>query len=259
MRVFHIALLIIGTLAVAACASLNNNANNDRSLGSGQGTNQIALANIQLGIAYLESGKYEKSLEKLELAKKADPDYAITYNLLGLLYQNIREYSKAEKNFKHALRKDANNPSILNNYGQFLCQQKQFSKSEKIFLRAAENPLYETPEIAYTNAGICVQKSGNEVKAENFYRKALEFNPNIPQALIRMSELTMQQNNYALARKYLQKYQDVARHNPKSLWLGIQIEEILGNKDAVSSYGLLLSNEFSDSTEAAQYKELRGN
>ncbi len=34
-----------------------------------------------------------------------------------------------------------------------LCQQNRLDEAENTFLKAAANPLYESPEIAITNAG----------------------------------------------------------------------------------------------------------
>ena len=70
-----------------------------------------------------------------------------------------------------------------------------------------------------------------------------------------MSELTFKQNNYMSSRGYLQRYLEVGRHTPKSLWLGIQVERILGDKDAVSSYALMLKNNFPDSEETRLLNE----
>ena len=52
------------------------------------------------------------------------------------------------------------------------------------------------------------------------------------------------------ARGFLSRYLDANRHTPKSLWLGIRIETELGDKNAVSSYALLLRNQYTDSEEA---------
>ena len=72
-----------------------------------------------------------------------------------------------------------------------------------------------------------------------------------------MCEISFKLPNHLSARGYLQRYQQVARHTAKSLWLGIQIEQELGDKDAVSSYVLQLKNNFPDSQEAMQLHESR--
>jgi type IV pilus assembly protein PilF len=45
----------------------------------------------------------------------------------------------------------------------------------------------------------------------------------------------------------------VAPHTPHSLWLGIQIERVLGDRNALSSYGMLLRNNFPAAEETKLY------
>ncbi|MCZ6804728.1 MAG: type IV pilus biogenesis/stability protein PilW [Proteobacteria bacterium] len=229
----------------------------DQKIRTSQITNEVAATNLNLGIAYLKEGNYNNALDKLEKARKADPNYSPTYNVLGLLYQQLGDLNKAEKFFKKALRLNSNDSSTLNNYGTFLCQQDRLEEAEKTFLRAAENPLYETPEIALTNAGLCLSNNQNKDDAEKYFRRVLQLNPRVPQALIKICERRFNTQNYLSARAYIQRYQEIARHTAKSLWFGIQIERELGDKDAVSSYVLLLKNSFPDTEEAMKLHESR--
>lgn len=222
-----------------------------------QKTNEVAVSNLELGIAYMNDGNYETALEKLERARQADPGYSPTYNVLGLLYQLLGENTRAEDYFKRALSLNANDSSTMNNYGRFLCQNGRTEEAMETFLRAAKNPLYETPEIALTNAGTCSLANDHKEEAEKYFRQALEKNPKMPVTLLQMASLVFTQGNALSARAYLQRYQELARHTPGSLWLGIQIEKELGDEDAQASYALLLKNGFPDSREAAMLEESR--
>lgn len=214
-------------------------------------TNDAVHANINLGVEYMRVGSYEKALDRLERARQIDPGYYETYNMLGMLYQQLGEMDDADRSFRKALSLNSNDPSTLNNYGQLMFTMKQYDRAIELFMRAASNPLYETPEIAYYNAGRCAQAKNDLTAAEKYYRRALELNKTMSEALIRMSELSYENKNYLSARGYLERYLENARHTAKSLWLGIQIEQKLGDTDAVSSYALLLRNTFPDSKEAA--------
>ena len=218
-------------------------------------SNEIAEANLNLGIAYLKRGDYEKALEKLNKALSADSGYAPTYNALGLLYQKIGKPDQAEQYYKHAISISPNDSLTLNNYGQFLCQNNRYDEAQETFLKAANNPLYETPEISIANAGTCAIKNDQRDVAENYFRDALKKNPKVPVALIQMAELSYDQGNYLSARAYLQRYLEIAEHTANSLWLGIRIERELGDKNAISSYALLLRNNFPESEEARLLQE----
>lgn len=217
-------------------------------------TNDVARSNLNLGIAYMRRGEYEKALEKLKKAQEADPRYTPTLNALGLLYQRIGKEEDAEDYFRKALGYRPNDPYTLNNYGQFLCANKRYDEAEEAFIKSANNPLYDSPEISLTNAGTCALQNNSPEKGENYLRQALEKNPKVPVALIQMSQISYDQGNYLSARGYLQRYLEIAEHTASSLWLGIQIEQQLGDKNTVSSYVLLLKNNFPNSKEADQLR-----
>lgn len=239
------------------CLGLNgcNQTTDPESTRPATGTNDIAQANLNLGIAYLRTGEYEKALEKLEKARQADDEYPPIYNALGVLYQQLGNKVKAEKFFLQALKLNGSDPSTLNNYGQFLCRESRFDEAEAAFLKAANNPLYATPEIAYSNAGSCAMNQGKLDIAETYFRDALQKNPRVAIALLQMAEISYDTNNYLSARGYMQRYLEISAHTAKSLWLGIQIENELGDKNTLSSYKLLLKNKFPDSKEAGMLRD----
>ncbi|MCG8449558.1 MAG: type IV pilus biogenesis/stability protein PilW [Pirellulales bacterium] len=219
-----------------------------------QRAREVSEANLRLGVAYLQNGQLDKALEKLERARAAKHDNPQVYNALGLLHRRMYRDDDAEKYFKHALDLDPDNSSIHNNYGLLLCQNDRFEEAEQHFLTASGNPLYQTPEIALTNAGTCAIENRDMDKAENYFISALNRNANIPPALIQMAEISYDRADYPTARKYLERYIAIHNHTPKSLYLGVKIEEELGNKDIASSYALLLRNRFPDTEEAAQLR-----
>jgi type IV pilus assembly protein PilF len=216
---------------------------------------KIAAANLNLGVAYMQQGKYRQALDKLNRAKLAKNDYAPVYNALGLLHQKLGENEIAESNFKKAIELNPDDSLSLNNYGLFLCQNKRFEEADAIFLEAADNPFYKTPEIAITNAGTCALSNNQPDIAEKYFREALRLNPKISPALIQMAELSYEQYDYLSARAYLQRYLEISNHTSKSLWLGVRIEQELGDKDTLSSYALLLRNNFPDTKEADLLEE----
>lgn len=217
-------------------------------------TENSVTANINLGVEYLRRDEFEKAMEKLERARSLDPGYYETYNMLGLLHQRLGQYRQAEDNFKKALRLNGADSATLNNYGQFLCRRERIDEAIEIFQQAANNPLYETPEVAITNAGLCALMNNDKVRAEQYLRRALELNTKFAEALMPMAQLSYETGNYLSARGYLQRYLEVNKPTPRTLWLGIQIERELGDDNAVSSYSLLLRNNFPDSDEAEKLR-----
>ncbi len=247
-----ILLLVFILPFVFAC---NQTAGNKSNLRTSTGPNKAARANLSLGIEYMNRGDYEKSLEKLDRARAADPAYSGIYNAYGLLFQLLDRNEDAENHFKKALKLNPSDSDTMNNYGRFLCQVGRSEAAETTFLKAAANPLYATPEFAITNAGTCAYQNQRPVVAEKFFRQAREINKQIPTALLQMSQLSYDKANHLSARAYLQRYLAVGRHTPVSLWLGIRIEREMGDKDALSSYELSLKNNFPESIEAGLLME----
>ena len=211
---------------------------------------RVAFTNVNLGVEYMRQGQYETALDKFNRAIDADPDYALSYNVLGVLYQLLDDTESAEEYFKHSLKLEPENPSALNNYGQFLCNQEREKEAEEYFLAAANNPFYETPEVAYANAGSCAYMHKQTEVALKYFDQSLEKNPNMPVALSQLAEINYDNGDLVSARDYMQRYLKNASHTPKTLWLGIRIERHFNNLDRVASYSLLLRNQYPDTREA---------
>lgn len=242
------ALAAAAVLALAACAPSATRPD----LQARGAPDDVAIANLNLAVEYMRRGEYERALEKLERARIADPGYPLTYNTYGVLYQMLGDATRAEQNFRKALALAPGDSATLNNYGRFLCQRQRIDDAQQAFADAANNPLYETPEIPIANAGICALSNGRIEEAERFFRRALDLDPNLPTALLQMAVLSHQQQKFLPARGYLQRYAAIAPHTAESLWLGVRIERELGDRNAVSSYALQLRNQFPDSDETRQ-------
>jgi len=210
---------------------------------------KVAIANMNLGIEYMRQGAYEDALEKLNRSILAKPNFAPAYNVLGILYQKLGEAEIAEDNFKKSIELDPSDSATYNNYGLFLCSNERIDEAETAFLTAANNPFYDSPEIALTNAGICLFDSKPE-EGEIYFKQALSKNSNFSPVLIQMADLSYNKSEYESGYQYFTRYKNNAAQTPKSLWLGIRLSHELGYKDDVSSYALLLRNKYPHSKEA---------
>lgn len=211
---------------------------------------------VDLGVAYMERGDRARALDKLTRALQMDPNLPRGHYAIALLYDGMGEEDKAQSHYRRALSLDPRYAEARNAYGAFLCRQGDIKEAEKEFLEAARNPLYTTPDLAYTNAGLCLMAKQDKEGAEKYFREALQLNPLQPTALLQMAELSYQSDKYLNARAYLQRYREVAQHTPESLWLGILSEMKLGDRNAASSLALLLRARFPDSDQARLLQEM---
>ena len=109
--------------------------------------------------------------------------------------------------------------------------------------------------MAYSNAGLCKLRDADPSAAEGYFRAALRADPRFPVALLNMAQISFDDQAFMAARAYMQRYEAVRQHNPRSLWLGIRIEEMLGDKNAVSSFAMLLRANYPDSPETRMLLE----
>ncbi len=208
-----------------------------------------AQINIQLGLAYLRDGNKELALSRLQKALAQDPNSPSAHNAIAILYETLGETQRADVHYQRAISLNPGDPKIQNNYGQFLCSQSEYQRAEKYFQKAASNPLYETAYLPLTNAGICALRMPDHEKAEQFFRSALELQPKYPPALAQMMKLSFEQGSALQARAYLQRYLEVAKHTPDTLWSCVQIERELGDRNAEANCALRLKARFPDSVQ----------
>jgi len=245
-----IVLLLI--MLITACTSTGNTR---RATQPESKSEKAAEINMQLGLNYMQRGDYKVALDKLQRALELDPTLPSAHNTIAVLYQRLDEKDKAESHFKEAVQRAPEYSEAQNNYGVFLCQEKRYQEAEQRFLEAIKNPLYENKDQAYENAGICVGLIPDATLAEQYFRKALQLNPNLSKSLFQMANLSYLNIDYAQAKSYMERYQAVSQWTAQSLLLAMKIENKFDNQDTVASYGLLLRARFPDSDEAQQVKE----
>lgn len=202
-----------------------------------------ARAHTELGAAYLQQGKYEIALDEFTQATKIAPNYALAYNGLGLVNAAIGQNAEAEANFKKSIQLQPASSESHNNYGSFLCANKRYDESIAEFLAAVKNPLYSTPNLAYANAGICSARKNDIKNAEVYLNKALEIEPLTHSAATQLADIQFKRGDATAAKKTLQNAL-LSDANAETLWLGIKIERVLGNKDNVASYALQLRQQY---------------
>jgi type IV pilus assembly protein PilF len=208
--------------------------------------------NLEIGIDHLRKGNLREAKEKIDRALSQNPRNAKAQMAAGLLYDRLGEMKKADAHFDRALALDPKNPDLANNYAAFLCKNGRYERGEKFALQAAANPLYNTPEVGYVNAGNCVRADKNIERAEQHYRKALGVQPRFGAALFSLAELELEQQNYLSARGFLERYLVVSRTSPSTLWLGVRIERGLGNAATANQYAQRLKNEYPNAAETKQ-------
>jgi len=209
-----------------------------------------ARVHTELAASYFELGNMSVALEEAKEALRSEPNFGPAHNVLGLVYGALKEDRLAEESFQRALRINQFDSDANHNYGQFLCQRGREEEGIRHFLAAVRNPLYQTPERSYVNAGVCARRRGDMATAEEYFQQALKSRPNQPQALYNMADISFARGDFPVARSYLSRLAKVAAPNAEVLWLGVRVERKLGDRNSEASYAMQLRKNFPDSKEA---------
>lgn len=202
---FHYKIWIVSAVffLLSGCAS-NQTAQSSASAN----TNNISAADInaQLGIAYLGRGDVGRAKEKLLLAQSQAPNNPVVWYAMGYFNEKTGDMAQANRNYLKAIKIAPNDGSAQNNYGTFLCRHGQYQPAISHFMIAIKDPNYLPVGEAYENAGLCALKIPNQALAQQYFIKALQYNPRLPKSLIHMAEMSYNQGNYRAAAGYLQRF-----------------------------------------------------
>lgn len=224
---------------------------------SQQQKEQASQAYINLGLGYFRQNDRVPAIQNLEKAIEINPDSAVAHNYLAVIYQEYGRPKLAMEFYQRALSLDSKSGELHNNFGIFLYSQKKYSEAEKQFLLAVDDIKYSTPETALEHAALSALGQSDKKKAEMYLRQALAMNPKLPGALYEMAKLSMENKKYLGVRAYLQRFEDVAKHTPESLWLAIRAERMLKDKTAVARFSAALRLNFPNSEQALRLKTLQ--
>jgi len=220
---------------------------------------QAAGLNVQLALGYIERDQLGVAQEKLDKAIEQDPDNVDAYTTMAYLKRKVNEYEMAEDFYLQALDITSNDPNVHNSYGGLLCQMGRYDDALAEIKLAYENPFYETPYLAFANAGTCLLEKGEYKQSEKMLRRALRDQPNYASALLSMADIGINTKRYLMARAYIQRYHAITRPSAESLWLQVQSEKALGAQDHYLKYARKLLNDFPDSDEAGMLEDMARN
>ena len=215
-------------------------------------------ANVQLGMTYLQQDSRDRAGRSFLKALEVDPNAGEAHQGMAILHQLNGEYEQAEKRFKRALkgRSDFSKANIHFSYGRFLLEQDRLKNALVQFQAAGKDISYARRAEAQYFIGRTQDALGRPKVARAAYEYALNLDEKFAPAALEMAEIFFEEGNYAKSKRYLDSYARNSRQSSRSLWLGIRIERIFGNKDKEASYALALKNLHPYSKEYLEYKRL---
>lgn len=205
---------------------------------------QRAKVHTELGGLYLSQGNLGVALDEARKALSADANYAPAHSLMGLVRMQLREEGSAEESYERALNLAPADPEINNSFGWFLCQTGRERRSLQYFQTAIKSPLYATPALPYTNAGICSLRLKDDKAAEDYFIKALRADGENYRAMYFLADIGYRQGRLAAARLHLAELHKLAEPSAETLWLGVRIERKLGDREAEAQLSAQMRRKF---------------
>lgn len=214
--------------------------------------NRLAETNVKLGVGYFQQGNYKYALIKLRKALELDDNLPNGHYAIALLYDRLGKPKAAIRHFERSIELNSQYSDAYNAYAAFLCRNKKYERADEKFRRALENPLYRSHALVRMNAGLCAMRAGKPEQAEKYFRNLLQSYPNMPTALYQMAKINYEAERFLQARGYIQRFAALGNHSAKSLLLGVKIERVLGGKNELAKYALILQRKFPDSDESRE-------
>lgn len=215
-----------------------------------------ALAtHIQLALGYIGENSLDSARFHLNKAAAIDDDNPGMLNGRGLLYQLEGEPELAEKNFKQALREDKTFTQARLNYATFLYGHQRYQEAYDNYEIASQDLNYDRRAIALYGVGLSAQKLGRTERSVAAFQHSVLLQRDLALSHIELADHFLQQKDYAAAKRHLNAFDKASRPTARSLWMGIQIDRVFGNKDKEASQALMLKNLYPYSKEYLEFKQ----
>jgi Tfp pilus assembly protein PilF len=146
-----------------------------------------------VGEAYLVEGRVSLALRELLKAERLYADDNLLQYDLGMAYKAKGRYDDAIAHFQKALALKPDFAPAKNSLGTVYLEKGDIDRAIPIFEALTEDILYGTPHYPLYNLGRAYYQKKDFVKAEGYFREALELRPEYVQA------------RYWLARTYLER------------------------------------------------------
>src|SRR5687768_46132 len=218
-------------------------------------SDSVALENyIQLATSYLAENDLPNTKRSLANAAEIDNNNSDVHATWGLVYATEGETQLADESFQRALRINPANSKARNNYSAFLFANNRFEDAYDQLERVVQDVEYTGRPQAFENLGLAALRLNRPEEAEAAFARAVQLNAQQWRSSLELADLNLKKGQVLQARNFYRNYLTLlgfynGAHNARSLWIGIQLENALGNSDNIKEYGEQLETNFSASAE----------
>lgn len=172
------------TCALVACVPV------ERTLSA----SQSARYHSSLGAAALSEQNTTEALKEFLQAEKYDARDPQIQAGLAQAYWLKQAHDLAEKHFKSAIELSQDDPKHYNNLAALYLSMERYDDAIIAFQTAADNLLFDRPELAWTGIGLANYQKQNYPAAQSAYLKAIKINPRYYLSSFHLGELFYNQD-----------------------------------------------------------------
>ncbi|MBN1259780.1 MAG: tetratricopeptide repeat protein [Anaerolineae bacterium] len=208
----------------------------------GKTTPATTSNDLEMIKARLEAGAYSEALDMLEDFVQGDSNNAEAQFLLGLAYFNTGAYEKARQAFENTLELDPTRAgAVHHNLGALAIQMDDLNTAIQEF-QAALDVEPDDPDTHYqlgavylmlalpANTPIPDETMLAQAQAE--FERALEIEPGKPEVLVGIGNIYLLKNQFKEAAEVLQQAVDAAPEMPEALFALGRAHFLAGDQDA---------------------------
>lgn len=161
-----------------------------------------ALPFYGLGNTYIANNQLEEALKAFQQAARLEPEMAIAYKGMGDAQRLLKNKKEALAAYKSAVQLGYTAPQMRFRLAVLLLETERTKEGLKELEELAE--IAPTAEI-YTATGDGYQQLKQNITAIEFYRKAIENNPDLAIAHFKLGSIYFDEREYPKAKENLEK------------------------------------------------------
>jgi len=218
-----------------------------------------AEAHYKLGVSHLVKGQLHEAFIEFQKAIQLNPKDKNSLNALGLISTEFKKYEESIDYYTRAISIDPNYPEAMNNLGVTYVRMNKWDEAIKYFKMALKNPLYATPERAYSNMGYAFYKKGDYLNAINTLKEAIVRYPEFPRPIYVLGLVYMKLGKADVAIDNFKKAVALDSKYTDAHWELANAYLRVGNKEEAVKHFKIVAESGSDderSKEALQYIDL---
>ena len=156
---------------------------------------------------------------------------------LAQAYWLKKAYDLSEKHFLTAIKLSDKDPKYYNNLGALYLSMERYDDAITAFRTAADNLLFDRPELAWTGIGLAYFYKQDYPAAQRAYEKAMDLNPFYQMPLFRLGELYYSQDRPAEALDMFTRSVELApEFSTGYYWQGLVFMKMKDTAEAKKSF-----------------------